>query len=99
MPILNQKRKEIARQVIPLLLFGAALIGSNRNFTFIDDEVWILDGAAQPVRTTLALFRAGLGQHEHPPLYDILLHFWLRWTGGNFEYLRVPSVLFFLVGL
>ncbi|MBZ5697702.1 MAG: glycosyltransferase family 39 protein [Acidobacteriia bacterium] len=84
---------------MPLLIFGAALIASNRNFTFIDDEVWILDGAAQPVRTTLALFRSGVGQHEHPPLYDILLHFWLRWTGGSFEYLRVPSILFFLAGL
>ena len=99
MPVLKQTRNEIARQVMPLLLFGVALIGSNRNFTFIDDEVWILDGAAQPVRTTLALFRSGVGQHEHPPLYDILLHFWLRWTGGSFEYLRVPSVLFFLAGL
>jgi len=99
MPVLKQTRNEIARQVMPLLLFGIALIGSNRNFTFIDDEAWILDGAAQPVRTTLALFRSGVGQHEHPPLYDILLHFWLRWTGGSFDYLRVPSVLFFLAGL
>jgi hypothetical protein len=99
MPIRNQRRNEIAGQVLPLLILGVALIGTNRNFTFIDDEVWILGDAAQPVRTTLALFQSGVGQHEHPPLYDILLHFWLRWTGGNFEYLRVPSVLLFLAGL
>ena len=63
MPVPKQTRNEIARQVMPLLIFGAALIASNRNFTFIDDEVWILDGAAQPVLTTLALFRSGVGQH------------------------------------
>ncbi len=28
-----------------------------------------------------------------------VLHFWLRWTGGNFEYLRIPAILFFLAGL
>jgi hypothetical protein len=99
MPTTKETRNQIAWQVMPLLLLGAALIGSNRNFTFIDDEAWILGDAVQPVRTTLALFQSGAGQHEHPPLYDILLHFWLRWTGGSFEYLRVPSVLLFIVGL
>ena len=45
------------------------------------------------------MFFSGAGMHEHPRSYEIILHFWLRWTGGNFDYLRVPSVLFFLAGL
>jgi hypothetical protein len=99
MPPRARKPNEIARQVMPLLLCGAALIGSASTFTIIDDEARILGAAAQPLRTTLALFWSGVGQHEHPPLYDILLHFFLRSTGGAFESLRIPSILFFLAGL
>ena len=99
MPVRTGKPNEIARQVMPLMLLGIGLISSNAQFTIIDDETSILGAAIQPVRATLALFWSGEGQHEHPPLYDILLHFWLRWTGGAFESLRVPSILFFLAGL
>ena len=99
MPVRPRKPNETAQQIMPLLLLGVGLVASNNYFTFIDDETWILDAATQPVRTTLRLFLSGAGQHEHPPLYDIVLHFWLRWTGGNFEYLRVPAILFFLAGL
>src|ERR1700688_1204156 len=99
MPPRPRKPNEIARQVMPLLLLGVGLVASNNYFTVIDDETWILDAATHPVRTTLALFLSGAGQHEHPPLYDLVLHFWLRWTGGNFDYLRISSVLFFIAGL
>jgi Dolichyl-phosphate-mannose-protein mannosyltransferase len=99
MPARPRKPNEIARQVMPLLLLGVGLVASNNYFTVIDDETWILDAATHPVRTTLALFLSGAGQHQHPPLYDLVLHFWLRWTGGNFEYLRIPAILFYLAGL
>lgn len=99
MPVPRRTPKELPGQLLPLLLLGVALIGTNQNFTMIDDETRIIAAAAQPVRTTLALFWSGAGQHEHPPLYDLLLHFWLKWTGGAFEYLRVFPVLFYLVGL
>ena len=36
--------------------------------------------------------------HEHPPLYDLLLHGWLRLTGGEIHLLRLPSVVFYVVG-
>ncbi len=99
MPARQRKPNEIAQQVVPLLLLGIGLVVTNTSVTFIDDESKILGAAANPLRTTLALFLSGAGQHEHPPLYDILLHFWLRWTGGSFGYLRIPSILFFLAGL
>ena len=90
---------EPVRNLFPLVLLGAGMLYSDRRFTFIDDETLILDAAAQPVKVTLAAFRTGLGQHEHPPLYDLLLHFWLRLTGGAFVLLRVPAIIFFLLGL
>jgi hypothetical protein len=99
MPIRERKPSEITQQVIPLLLLGIGLVSTNKSMTFIDDESTILGAAVNPIRTTLALFFSGAGQHEHPPLYDIILHFWLRWTDGNFDYLRIPSVFFFLAGI
>ncbi len=99
MPLHQRKPNEIAQQILPLLLLGIGLVSTNNSITVIDDEATILNSAANPLRTTLSLFFSGTGQHEHPPLYDLILHFWLRWTGGNFDYLRLPSILFFLAGL
>jgi hypothetical protein len=99
MPVRPRKSNETVKQVMPLLILGIGLVASNNYFTVIDDETSILNAAMQPVRTTLALFLSGAGQHEHPPLYDLVLHFWLRWTAGNFDYLRIPAILFYLAGL
>lgn len=99
MPVRTRKPNIVTQQVIPLLLLGVGLVTTNSSVTFIDDECTILGVAAGPLRSMLAAFFAGAGKHEHPPLYDILLHFWLRWTGGTFDYLRIPSVLFFMAGL
>jgi dolichyl-phosphate-mannose-protein mannosyltransferase len=95
----QRQPNETAALVMPLLILGMTLIASDRFITYIDDETSILGAATQPVRATLSLYWSGEGQHEHPPLFDILLHFWLRLTGGAFEYLRLPSIVFFLVGL
>jgi hypothetical protein len=99
MPRPPRKPSEVAQQVVPLLLLAVGLITTNNAATIIDDEATILGVAASPLRATLAAFFSGTGKHEHPPLFDILLHFWLRATGGSFEYLRVPSILFFVAGL
>jgi hypothetical protein len=99
MPVHPRKPNEIAHQLMPLMVLGIALIASNSNFTVVSDETSILGAAVQPVRAMLAQLWSGVNQHGNPPLYDILLHFWLRWTGGAFEALRVPSILFFLGGL
>jgi hypothetical protein len=99
MPTRPRKPNEIAQQVVPLLLLGVGLVTTNNSVTFIDDESKILGAASNTLRTTFSLFFSGAGQHEHPPLDDVILHFWLRWTGGNFDYLRIPSVFFFLAGL
>jgi hypothetical protein len=83
-----------------LLLFLAfLLINTNHLFTFIDDEVNMLGPTAQPTSVFLSSLGPLLRMHEHPPLYDLFLHFWLRLTGGAMNWLRVPSVLFFVAGL
>ena len=99
MPVRARKPNEIARQVMPLMLLGVALIATDSNFTIVDDETSALAVAAQPLHTTLAALWSGVSAPGNPPLYDILFHFWLRLTGGTFESLRVPSILFFLAGL
>jgi len=99
MPVRQRQPNEIAQQVVPLLLLGIGLVTTNNSVTFLDSESAILAAASNPLRTTLALFFSGAGKPEQPPLYEIILHFWLRWTGGNFDYLRIPSILFFMAGL
>lgn len=83
--------------IFPVAL-GIALLVTNRWFTEVDDEVAIVDQAARPLRLTVGRFLNGVGMHEHPPLYDLLLHGWLRLTGGNIHLLRVPAILFFTAG-
>ncbi len=93
MPVRARKPNEIARQVMPLMLLGIALVASNSSFTIVDDETSVFRAAAQPVRTMLAMLWSGVSQHGNPPLYDILFRLWLRLTGGTSESLRVPSIL------
>ena len=46
----------------------------------------------------MKLFLSGGGQHEHPPLSDLILHEWLWLTNGNIHFIRLPSVIFYLLG-
>ena len=87
------------KAVLVLLAALFAFIGSDKYFTFLDDETTIVSLARQPVSETIRLFSTGLGQHEHPPLSDILLHFWLPMGGYAPWVLRLPSVMFYLTGL
>jgi hypothetical protein len=82
-----------------LLVYGVVMAATNSSFPFQDDEIRIIVNANYPVQHTVQLFASGIGQHEHPPLYDLLLHFWLRLTGSRMDMLRLPSIAFFLAGL
>jgi Dolichyl-phosphate-mannose-protein mannosyltransferase len=84
---------------IALAALGAILMVTNPWFTAVDDEVVILDVAARPALQTIKLFLGGSGQHEHPPLSDLVLHGWLWLTNGNLHLLRLPSVVFYLLGI
>jgi hypothetical protein len=72
---------------------------TNRWFTEVDDECRIVDLAARPLLNTIRLFLYGAGEHEHPPLYDLILHLWLRLTGGEEYLLRLPSIVFYALGV
>jgi hypothetical protein len=81
-----------------LFLLGVSLILTNRWFTEVDDECAIIDRAAQPFLHTIRLYLSGTGEHEHPPLYDLILHGWLRLTGGEQHLLRLPAIVFYIAG-
>jgi len=83
--------------ILPLAM-GGLLVFTNRWYSAVDDECLIIDGAAKSLSQTRDAFLHGLGQHEHPPLYDIILHGWLRLTGGNEHLLRLPSIVFYVLG-
>ena len=99
MPVRQRKPNEITQQMIPLLLLGIGLVITNNSATFLDGESTDLGAASNPLRNLLGLFFSGAGMRGQPPLYEIILHFWLRWTAGSFDFFRIPSVLFFLAGL
>ena len=99
MPVRQRQPNQVALQVVPLLLLGIGLVTTNAAATILDKEASILGVAASPLGPMLSAFFSGSGRLQHPPLFEILLHFWLRWTAGNFDYLRIPSILFFIAGL
>ena len=82
--------------LLPVVVIS--MLASNSWVTALDDECAIIDRAAKPVHETIQLFFRGVGEHEHPPLYDLLLHGWLRLTGGNMHLLRVPAIIFYVLG-
>jgi hypothetical protein len=95
MPARARQPNEASQQLIPLLLLGMGLVYTNNSATYLDREAASLGVAANP----LAQILSGGGSTGQPPLYEIILHFWLRAMGGNFDYFRVLSVCFFLAGL
>jgi hypothetical protein len=95
----DETRVDRPAPIFLLPLLAIALIATNQWFTFIDDEAFIIDRAAKPARQTIQLFLSGVGEHQHPPLYDLLLHGWLRLTNGNIHLLRLPAITFFVLGV
>ncbi|HET6144177.1 MAG TPA: hypothetical protein VFE02_11770 [Candidatus Acidoferrales bacterium] len=99
MPSRQRKPSELTQQTIPLLLLGIGLITTNNASVFLSDEATMLGDAARPLSSIANGFFSGAATREHAPLFQILLHFWLKGVQGNFDFLRVPSILFFIAGL
>ena len=85
--------------VLALLCLALVMTVTNRWFTFMDDEIAILQEATNPVQQTIHAFASGVGQHRHPPLYDLALAVWMRITGSRIALLRIPATVFYLLGL
>ena len=97
-----RERRPVPRVITdaaPLVALFVLFISSDPRFTFTDDEAAMLNRAAQPLGSLLDAFRSAAGPHPHPPLYDLLLHFWMLVTRGSPELLRVPSMIFFIGGV
>lgn len=77
----------------------AAFVFSNRWFAFIDDEIIDINTARRPIAGTIGRFVSGHGFLEHPPLAEVLLHFWLPIAGSSPVLLRLPFALLYLAGL
>ena len=88
----------VLRDAAPLLMLASALFYTNRWLSLTDDETSTLGAAAQNVSTLFGAARSAAG-NARPPLYELLLHFWLWITGGAFDWLRAPAILCFVLGL
>ena len=85
--------------LIIIAIYATIMIGTNARFTILDDESRIIVVAGHPIVSTVSLFFFGTGQHEHPPLSDILLHLWLVATNYSFFALRIFANLFFIAAM
>ncbi|MGA2570956.1 MAG: glycosyltransferase family 39 protein [Terracidiphilus sp.] len=85
--------------LLAVVAYLLVMFATNGVFTILDDESAIVTIAGHPVIPTLNLFLFGAGQHEHPPLGDILLHAWLVATGFSFAMLRVFANLFYAASI
>jgi hypothetical protein len=75
------------------------MVETNHRLTILDDEATIITAANHPITHTLHVFFSGHGQHEHPPLSDLLLHGWLLVTHNSFAWLRISAILLYIAGL
>ncbi len=93
-----QRIKRLERWML-LAALAALLLGTNHRFTVQEDEVLILRNALQPGGAILGRFLDASGQHAHPPLSDLLLHAWLGVVDPSPWMMRLPSIVFYVLGL
>lgn len=77
---------------LPLILLAIGLATTNGHFNILDDEVIILDVASQPASELVKPFFTGVGVNEHPPLSDLLTHWWIKVVPGSLFWLRLPFI-------
>src|SRR6266566_3401961 len=67
----------LLRDAAPLLMLASVLFYTNRWLALTDEETSTLSAAAQNVTTLFAAARSAAG-NARPPVYELLLHLWLR---------------------
>lgn len=82
--------------LIIVAVYAAVMVCTNTSFTILDDESTIIAVAGHPIVPTIESFLSGVGQHEHPPFSDVLLHLWLQLTNYSFFSLRIFANLFYV---
>jgi hypothetical protein len=88
------------RAVLAVAAYAALLAATNGRVAVFEDEATIVALARKAsISTSLQRIASGALPHEHPPLADAILHYWLRWTHESFSLLRAPSLLFYCLGL
>jgi hypothetical protein len=86
-------------QVFGVVCLAVFLLMTDKLVTHVDDETAIASVARQDPALTIRAFADGQGQHEHPPLSDIVLHYWLRMIGNSLAMFRVVNIVAFAVGM
>jgi len=69
---LADARVERYFMIFPFTL-GVLQILTNRWIGEVDDKITFIDHTVKSVSQTVRLFLRGVGKHEIPPLYDIIL--------------------------
>lgn len=81
-----------------IFVFGFLLIGfALRLYKLGTFELWVDEAVSYYIASFSSpekiLIYSASSLYEHPPLFYILLHFWIKWVGKSEWLLRFPSVL------
>jgi hypothetical protein len=82
-----------------MLILGLAMAVTQPWFSFLEDETTSAAAANSPTKEIMSRFIRGEGPSLHPPLSDLLLHYWLPVAGTRPWLLRLPSIFLFVAGL
>lgn len=88
------KRSSIDFRTLLILLAILALGAALRVYRIDHQSLWLDEGysahlSQRPVRTIIE----DTGKDVHPPLYYLVLHYWIEWAGDSETALRMPSAL------
>jgi Dolichyl-phosphate-mannose-protein mannosyltransferase len=79
--------------------YAIVIVSTNHLFTILDDESTIIVYAGNQPLTILHNFLSGSPANQHPPLSEVILHFWLAATNYSFFMLRVFANFFYIAGI
>ena len=98
-PANTRRASQLGWSLLLLLAYALVLIAASQRLTVFDDEATVISMAGREAGETVRLFLGAKGQHEHPPLYDLVLHGWKLLMGEAPGWLRFPTIVFFCAGL
>lgn len=82
--------------LIIVAVYAVVMVWTSTSFKILDDESTIVAVAGHPLLPTIKSFLSGVGQHEHPPFSDVLLHLLLQLTNYSFFSLRIFTNVFYI---
>ena len=97
--VLSARTVAVLKPLAILIAAFALFVLIDRRLAFLEDETIDVTAAQKPVLEIARSFTAGHDRLEHPPLAEVLLHYWLPVAGIHPRLLRLPAMLLYFAGV